>query len=269
MKPMRARNYVVLFSGGTGSWAAAKRISEMHGTKRLHLLFTDTKTEDSDLYRFIEEAAADVGGNFVKIEDGRNLWEVFDDEKFIGNTRVDICSRILKRDLARTWIEKNFDPKHTSVVLGIDWTEIHRFERAAPRWLPYKLEAPLCDPPLVSKNEMHQNLEDAGIALPRLYEWSPHNNCGGFCVKGGHGQFAALLENMPKRYAYHEAKEEEFRIKYDKDVAILRDRRGGVTKPMTMKTFRERLLGEDSDRAELELDDFGGCGCMIDDGEDY
>ena len=30
-------------------------------TSAITLLFTDTKTEDEDLYRFIREAAADVG----------------------------------------------------------------------------------------------------------------------------------------------------------------------------------------------------------------
>lgn len=256
------RNYVVLFSGGTGSWAAAKRIAEREGVDNLHLLFTDTKTEDEDLYRFIEEAAKNVGGEFHRISDGRDVWEVFFDERFIGNTRVDICSRILKRDLARNWIEKYFDHEDTSVVLGIDWTEVHRFERAAPRWLPYRLEAPLCDPPLTSKDEMHEALGLEGIELPRLYEWSPHNNCGGFCVKGGHGQFRALLENMPERYAYHEAKEKEFRQMTGKHVAILRNRKGGTTKPLTLTEFRERVEAENV--GGLELDDFGGCGCMVD-----
>ena len=32
---------VVMFSGGIGSWAAAKRVAEAHGTDDLVLLFAD------------------------------------------------------------------------------------------------------------------------------------------------------------------------------------------------------------------------------------
>ena len=52
--------HVVMFSGGAGSWAAAKRVAERHGTADLTLLFTDTLMEDEDLYRFLHEAAAAV-----------------------------------------------------------------------------------------------------------------------------------------------------------------------------------------------------------------
>ena len=33
---------VVMFSGGIGSWATAKRVAAQHGTADLTLLFTDT-----------------------------------------------------------------------------------------------------------------------------------------------------------------------------------------------------------------------------------
>lgn len=42
---------VVMFSGGVGSWAAAKRVAERRGTDGLILLFADTKSEDEDTYR--------------------------------------------------------------------------------------------------------------------------------------------------------------------------------------------------------------------------
>jgi hypothetical protein len=251
---------VVLFSGGLGSWATAKRLKERGYD--LTLLFTDTRTEDEDLYRWLVQSAGVIDAPLVVLADGRDVWQVFNDENMIGNTRVDICSRILKRDLARAWINANCDPADTAVAMGIDYTEIHRFDRAAPRWLPYQLIAPLCDPPYVDRQEVRQWVKEAGLTLPRLYSWSPHNNCGGFCVKGGHGQFAALLRNMPERYAYHERQEQEFRERTGKDVAILRDRAKGVTVPLTLKSLRERI--ETGQTLTLPLDDFGGCGCMVD-----
>lgn len=253
---------VTLFSGGTGSYAAAMRVADQYGPENQVLLFTDTNTEDADLYRFIEEAAGLIGSELITIADGRDVWQVFNDEKFIGNTRVDICSRILKRDLARRWIEEHTTPETHKVAMGIDWTEIHRFERARPRWEPWELIAPLCDKPYIDKQQIHADLKARGVEIPRLYAWSPHNNCGGFCVKGGHGQFKALLVNMPERYKYHEEREQEFREEHDADVAILRDRTGGETRPLTMREFRERIEAEDDGR--LQLDEWGGCGCMVD-----
>jgi hypothetical protein len=50
---------IVMFSGGIGSWAAAKRVAERHGTDNLTLLFTDTLIEDGDsgwCGCFVEEA---------------------------------------------------------------------------------------------------------------------------------------------------------------------------------------------------------------------
>lgn len=254
--------HVVLYSGGIGSWATAHRIVPDSGDE-LILLFTDTKTEDEDLYRFLRESVEDLDGELVWLEDGRDVWEVFNDENFIGNTRVDICSRILKRDLSRKWIKENCDPADTIVYLGVDWTEVHRYERAKPRWEPYVLAAPLCDPPYIDKADMIAMCKDAGIRPPRLYEMgAAHNNCGGFCVKAGHGQFRWLLEQMPERYAYHEQKERDFRERVGKDVAIMKDRRGGTTRPLTMEEFRLRIEAENTE--ELELDEFGGCGCMVD-----
>jgi 3'-phosphoadenosine 5'-phosphosulfate sulfotransferase (PAPS reductase)/FAD synthetase len=55
--------HVVFFSGGVGSWAAGKRIAAQYGTDGLTLLFTDTRIEDPDLYRFLDDAAANVGGD--------------------------------------------------------------------------------------------------------------------------------------------------------------------------------------------------------------
>src|ERR1017187_4012260 len=94
---MADTTHVVLFSGGLGSWATAKRVADKHGTDNLILLFCDTRIEDPDLYRFLPEAAANVGGRLVILNEGRTVWEGFRDVKFLGNARIDPCSRILKR----------------------------------------------------------------------------------------------------------------------------------------------------------------------------
>src|SRR5258708_11795632 len=129
-----------MFSGGIGSWLAAKRVASKYGTDALTLLFTDTLIEDADLYRFLPEAASNIGGQLVRIAEGRTPWEVFRDEKYLGNTRADPCSRILKRQMADRWLAKNCDPSYTTVYVGIDISEVHRYERLRQRRLPWAYE---------------------------------------------------------------------------------------------------------------------------------
>jgi hypothetical protein len=85
-----------------------------------------------------------------------------------------------------------------------------------------------------------------------------HNNCGGFCIKAGQAHFARLLHKMPERYAFHEEQEQKFRREKGKDVAILRDRIGGDTKPMTLQAFREGIQSG----GLFDQDDEGGCNCF-------
>jgi 3'-phosphoadenosine 5'-phosphosulfate sulfotransferase (PAPS reductase)/FAD synthetase len=257
--------HVVMFSGGIGSWAAAKRVAERHGTDDLTLLFTDTLIEDSDLDRFLADAAANVGGEFIRIAEGRTPWEVFRDEKMIANTRVDLCSRMLKRDLADKWIAEHCDPAATTVYLGLDWTEAHRFDNgkrgARRRYLAngWIAEAPLCDPPYLSKADMIAWAKREGLTPSRAYEQGfAHDNCGGFCVKAGIGHFAHLLKVRPDVYREHERHEAEF----GGHRTILRDRAGGDTKPLSLKRLRQQLEAG----GQVDLFDIGGCGCFSEEG---
>jgi hypothetical protein len=249
------RQPVVLFSGGLASYMAAHAVTDPI------CLFTDTKTEDEDLYRFLAECVvAHPEWQIHSIADGRDVWQVFKDKRMIGNTRIDPCSAILKRNLARKWIEDRFGPDECEIVVGIDWTEAHRFARMGERWKPYTVTAPLTEPPFYTRQDMANKAAEFGIDPPRLYGMGfPHNNCGGFCVKAGQAHFLHLLAVMPERFAYHEAKEQEVRDYLGKDVAILRDRRGGTTSPMTLRTLRERAQAADP---QLDLFEWGGCGCF-------
>jgi len=251
---------VVFFSGGMSSFFTAVRVAEKYGTTNLTLLFTDTSYEDEDLYRFLKEGAAYVGGNLIQLKDGRNPWQVFEDVKFLGNSQVDPCSRILKREPAKKWITENFpDPDSAVLYLGMNWDEEHRLDRSKIYWNPYQLEGILFEPPLMNRDSMMAELERIGIKPPRLYALGfPHNNCGGFCIKAGHAHFKLLLEKLPDKYAEAEEREEHIRNLLDKDVAIMRDRRGGTATPLTMKEFRSR------NTSELDLFEWGGCGCFTD-----
>lgn len=257
------RTTIISLSGGMGSWFAARRWIDHHGTADTALLFADTLIEDPDLFRFLDECSADLGLPVTRIADGRSPWEVFRDERMIGNTRADPCSKHLKRKVLHRWVADNVSGP-ANIIVGIDFTEDHRLPAIAHNWekLGHTVHAPLCWRPELQKTDALAALAVAGIEPPRLNaQGFPHNNCGGFCVKAGQAQFARLLAVHPDRYAYHEAEEQATRVHIGRDdIAILRDRRGGTTRPMTMQVFRERL---EADPTMFDRSDWGSaCNCF-------
>lgn len=254
--------HVIMYSGGIGSYMAAKRVIEKYGVGNTILLFSDTMTEDEDLYRFIDETTIKLGAQLITLREGRDIWEVFKDVKYIGNSRIAPCTRILKQEPAKKWIQSHFAPNEVVIYVGIDWTEYHRMEKVSKNWLPYTVLAPMCDEPLICKKEMLEELEKENIKVPRLYTMGfSHNNCGGFCVKAGQGHFANLLKKMPERYAYHEKKEQEMIEYLGRDVAILKRSKNKVTTPLTLKQLREYIQNHPE---QIDMFDIGGCGCFLD-----
>lgn len=249
---------VVMFSGGAASYVAALRAKDAYPQASITLLFCDTLMEDEDTYRFLDDAAQRLALPVTRIADGRTPWQVFYDERFLGNTRADPCSKILKRQLARKWVEAHM-PDGGIIVLGLDACELQRIPRVQQAWKPYQVVLPLLWSPPMDKDLCRALIRRSGLQEPRLYALGfPHNNCGGFCVKGGQAHFAHLLTTLPDRYAWHEAQESALRAALGKDVAILRDRRGGKTRPLTLTQLRTHPL---SARQKL---DWGGCGCFVD-----
>lgn len=250
---------LVMFSSGISSWAAAKRYAEINGTDGMALLFADTKIEDEDNYRFLKEAAENIGVTLHMISDGRTPWEVFEKVRMIGNSRVDPCSAHLKRKILDKWRNENCRPD-ADIILGIAWDEQHRIERVRERCAPWNYIAPLCDKPWLSKRDCLAWAKKEGVIPPRMYDMGfPHANCGGFCVKAGQATFKLLLKNFPERYQEHEKNEARLMEMLGSKWGVMRDRSGGEASPLTMRQFRERIEKNDND---YELD-FGGCGCAL------
>ena len=250
---------IVNFSGGLCSYFAARRVVELHGREDVTLLFADTMIESPGLYRFIEQAAASLELPITRIADGRTPWQLFKDRRFLSNARVDHCSQYLKRDLLNRWIKERFTVDGVISYVGISWDEHHRLDRLRGHLAPWQVEAPMCDPPYLSKCDMMKQASALGLTLSEAYtDGFPHDNCGGGCVKAGQAHFAALYKIRPAVYAEWERNEEDVRKHIGMDVSILKDRRGGTTKPMTLAAFRERIETGDYDHEE-----WGGCGCGV------
>ena len=249
---------IVSFSGGLGSFYSAWKVKQ--SCQPMRLVFCDTMIEDPDLYRFIEEAAKFLDSELVWLKDGRNPWQVFEDVRFIGNSRIAPCSRELKTKVFSKWLKENYKPEDCEIVLGFDGSEAHRIERAKSNWQPYQVYCPLKNS-LFTRQLAIDLLKYNNIKIPKLYKMGfQHNNCGGFCVRAGTAQFRQLKREFPDRYEYHANQEEKLISKISTARPFLRKTIEGNLTYMTLREFEKEI-----DTCQLDLD-FGGCGCF-DDGD--
>lgn len=251
--------HLVQFSTGAGSAEVAWRVVNKYGAESTVLLAADTLVEDEDNWRFAGEVSDALGVPITRLVDGRTPMQVGRDARVVPNNRLAVCSRVLKRDLLRKYMDDHYDPADSVVYLGFDWTETHRMDAARPHWHPWTVAAPLMERPFLGKPDILDLFRQRGIEPPRLYaQGFAHANCGGACVRGGQAQWELLLRVNRPRYLQWEAEEQETRELLGKDVSILRDRSGGTLTPLTLRRFRERL---DRQPSIFDQDDWGACGC--------
>lgn len=250
---------VVQFSAGRGSFAAAHRAVERYGSNRVRALFCDTTVEDADCYRFLVEGAEALGIRLDVAADGRNPWDLADDEHMIPNSRVPTCSRVLKHEPAARWLDEH--TPDALVVSGIGPWEAHREEGIRAGHLPRATWFPLLEPPWLDEDALLDLIRSYGIEPPRMYAAGyPHANCAGGCFRAGHAAWRLLLRDSPDLFAWHEWREHNFRRRRGVFASILRWRSGPLDgQPMTLTTFRR--LVESGNEGQLDLFDYGGCGC--------
>lgn len=296
--------HIVFYSGGVGSWMAAKRVAKKYGAENMICLFTDTLIEDEDLYRLLLETTQEIFGvdqsdlieltkeippvghetmserkmflrelaektrqrnpQFVWIFDGRDPWDVFRNVKWIGNSRIAPCSHKLKQEVSRKWIEENFSPNECVLYLGIDWTEEHRTKAPVKNYAPYKVEFPMCEEPYVTKDEMIAELESLGIKQPRLYE-------RGY----SHNNCGGFCVRAGQGHFAHLLKDNPNLYKYhEQKEQEMREFLGKDVSILrrTRNGVRHNLtlkqLREEleTDKTEqIDFNDIGGCGCFVND----
>ena len=269
----------ISLSGGLAS--AANALLAHEAGEQFIMYFADTTIEDDDLYRFVYDIERLNIGPLIRIVDGRDPWQVFIDEGYIGNSRVAPCSRVLKTEQIELRINA-FAAPNDPIVIGFGFDEDERQARTVKRWSPRPVRSLIAEQKLSGGAVERLVCEKWGLRKPRLYDMGfTHNNCGGFCVRAGQGQFAMLLDKRPALFMKHEQRNEATRKEIMRRTnariaagtyrgksgvgssgGFIRVQRGGVTEYLHMKEFRERVQSGDLKPARYEM---GGCGCFTDD----
>lgn len=253
---MGEQTFHISFSGGEGSGVTA--LLAMERGLDFNLIFADTTIEDEDLHRFNADVARACGKELVHLKDGRNPWDVFIKERWIGNSRLAHCSDELKTFPVRRWLKANAQPDDP-LVLGLGWEEADRIERAVVRWSPRPVLS-LLKQWKVFRWQYEGIIKRHGIKRARLYDLGfQHNNCGGFCCKAGQEQFVRLLRWHPERYAFHENEMERSMAAIGPTAKpFLKVTVDGALTYMTLREFREYVDGG----GQTDMFSEAGCGCF-------
>lgn len=287
---------VYLISGGKSSTLAAYYHKQKHPERDCIYYFNDTLVEHESTYRFLVESLyfleqrkisaklAKLVKDIPPIAPGLDIqvrtkhldnlfeivcnqtglirsryvdpWTVFEVERFIGNTRIDVCSRALKRDprLEFTSLIPNAE-----ICIGIDWTEIHRYEKA----LTYEpnIIAPLATDGIDVFGLWQEFHAKSGIQLAEAYTIGlSHDNCAGACVKAGLAHWKKLWQHRLGVYLWNEQRMEEIISRNPGLKPFLRKTINKQLQYLTLRQYRRQVL---EPQLEIDEDDFGGCGCAL------
>lgn len=240
--------HIVSFSTGLSSALTANRVRARYWPYiwseecPVELVFMDTLFEDDDNYRFMRVFEIMTGMPITRLAAGRNPYEVSRAEHVIPNQRVAPCTMRLKIEPFRAYLATLEKP--ITVHIGYDFTEMHRCEATRKNYesLGYEVDFPLLWKPIEFRPYAEVCRNDWGIEPPRMYGLGyTHANCGGRCVKQGHGDWIRTLVNFPERYAEIEAWEASMREnEVNANYAILRSQTKDGDTPLTLRELRER-----------------------------
>ena len=135
---------IVMYGGGLTSYEAAKRAINRFGRESVEIWFADTRMEDEDLYRFNRDVEKLLDHPIRVFSQGLDVWDIFHRERFLGNSRIDPCSKFLKRVPLRKALEDQY-PNWSCIECNGDWTPRVNDRIEIVNLLKHKLVEPVCE----------------------------------------------------------------------------------------------------------------------------
>lgn len=216
---------VCWFSGGVTSAVAIWIAIHTYGIENCIIIFIDTKNEDDDTYRFKDDCEkwygieiqtiSAIGDEYTKIQD---VWYKYNSLNVATGA---ICSTELKREVREKWQK---DHKYSYSIFGFD---IDEPKRAKSMTLNHADSNPIYTLLLhgLSKKMTINMLTEAGIKIPRAYDWGfLNNNClKTGCVQGGIGYWQKMQREQPEKFYAMAVVEHELSDRKREPVTMLKD----------------------------------------------
>lgn len=202
--------HIVQFSGGAASSYAAWLVSQEFGKENTILLFQDTKVEHKDAYRFRSQVSEFIGIPITEYSDGRDLWQIIDDNNCLPSNFIPFCTKILKQVPGEKFL-KLFSDEDYIIYNGFGIEEYRRVQKVQSRaeLLNRVVKSPLFERRISEKEVRDTIINKWHICLPEPYLYLNHNNCIP-CFKGGMSYWRKILKYYSE--AYFKAEEYEEKI---------------------------------------------------------
>jgi len=234
------KKIIAWWSGGITSAVACKICIDLYGIENVRLIFIDTKNEDEDTIRFMYDCEKWYGAKIETITsmDFDCIQDVWRKHKSLNVANGAICSNVLKRKVRELWQKTN---EYDYQAFGFEMSE---YKRAIALSANHPLAKPIY--PLMlhgySKNDCIRIVKEAGLEIPRVYNYGyKNNNCFKTgCVQGGIGYWQKLRDEYPDKFNAMAEMEHELTALKGSPVTMLKDQSKDVEKTGFFQVFLKK-----------------------------
>lgn len=194
-----AERHLLGISGGKDSAALAIYMRTNHPELDIEYFFTDTGKELPEVYDFLNALEGYLGKEVTRLNPDRDFdyWlKVFNN--YLPSVQTRWCTRMLKLMPFKQWIQPMLDQGdevYSYVAIRADEEHRTAMQESAPNLhvvLPFREDG-------INKQGVIDILEEAGIGLPKYYEWRSRSGCT-FCFFQQKIEWVHLLERHPDRF---------------------------------------------------------------------
>jgi 3'-phosphoadenosine 5'-phosphosulfate sulfotransferase (PAPS reductase)/FAD synthetase len=200
--------HLIIFSGSPASAVCAKIVSSSvdAGGDDIKLVYCQTYSEHMDDLRFKRQVSNYLDIPIVVLADGRDIWDVCEDENRFPNGKENFCSQLLKQKVLNDFINK-----FISATLYFPYTksETNAAQKTAARYSKSGFEVKF---PLIENNITKDECADIiknvwNIKLPRSYELFKDTTCFPCLNKTCIDYWITIFKESPMMFDYAMNKE--------------------------------------------------------------
>ncbi len=191
--------HVLGLSGGKDSSALAVYMADNYPDLEIEYFFTDTGEELEEVNDYLNDLEGYLGKTINRLDPKRNFKRYLDEyNNFLPSAQNRWCTVQLKLVPFEKWVEKEFLSKgytvHSYVAIRSDesYREGLKSKKAIETILPFRENH-------IDKEGVFEILENAGLGLPKYYEWRSRSGCT-FCFFQRKIEWVGLLERHPEEF---------------------------------------------------------------------
>lgn len=191
--------HVLGLSGGKDSAALAIYMRDHYPEIDIEYFFSDTGEELPETYEFLGKLEAYLGKPITRLNSGRTFkYWLHRYNNFLPSQQCRWCTINMKLEPFKKWIAPSLDAGdivHSYVAIRVDEESRTGLMTNTPTLrveMPFRTDG-------IDKTGVFAILENAGIGLPKYYEWRSRSGCT-FCFFQQKIEWVGLLEHHPEAF---------------------------------------------------------------------